>query len=314
MTVATPPNDDTKLLFRLLADRGWHNYIEVREEIAKTVAPGRAIRKYRQDRINDKSNRLRHHNDPLPESRRTESEQIEFGQRSCATSCISSWKKAGAILQRGQNNGREIKVRDGFTSYGIPGFEPGQEEPDPTPEAQGVPEVPPADSKPSEVPPAPVESPSVLSQAYAEVFPTEPAPPAEVVVESQTPPVAEQVPVEPEPEPVQTYQLPHAVSPEGGYYGGPGPDESCELCGLTVGNAARHSQWHEETVKSDSPSDMALLNESQLRDLLRKVLVDVLDSFQEGMQTHIDSRFAEVETRTTAMLTAGLMYRVPPRN
>lgn len=322
----TPPNADTLVLFRLLADKQWHRYLEVRDAIALTVAPGRAVRRYQQDRMNDKSNKNRHHNDPLPVSRRSEAEQIEYGQRSCATAVIASWKRAGAVLQRGMNDGREIKVREGFTSWGIPGFMPGSDEESPpkaAEEPRGSTEVPPRESEPSETPLMSSEPVSVPEPEPVSV----PEPEVEVSVAVEEPVVEPRVPdwanaapgvAEVDAVLVERFLGPRegpapvdAVSPNGGLEATPGALEWCELCGLTVGNAGLHSQWHAENVKSDTPSEMALLNESQLKDLLSKEIVDALDQFQGGLQGYLDGQFAQLEGMMAAALRMGMRWMDP---
>lgn len=311
--MATPPNDDTKTLFRLLVDRQWHSYVEIRESIAKTVPPGRARRRYEQDYRHNRKTRRLHHNDPDPEPRKSLDEQIDIGQRACARAIISSWKRAGAILQRGNDNGREIRVRDGFTSWGIPGFEPQAEGDDPPFEPGGLPDL-----------PLEVSVPSEPSSGMPDVY-REPDAAADDVMHSMctvdqhdgclsldseavAPAMLEREDARSfvkdgggQWKPVERFEptrrLVNAVSPEGVLTMGP---DSCERCGLTVGNRALHEQWHTEQTMRDTPSDVALLNESQLRDLIRGELSMLLDTFQDGVQQYLDQQFAQVEERIEA--------------
>ena len=84
--MATPPTDDTRQLFKLLADGGWHSYEEIRDEIARAVPPGRALRKY-QERI-DYARKQK--GDPEYDTDLSEDDRIYYGQRSCAQIVITS--------------------------------------------------------------------------------------------------------------------------------------------------------------------------------------------------------------------------------
>lgn len=308
--MATPPNADSLELFKLLVDRQWHSYVQVRDAIAIKVPPGRALRRYEDNRRNEKSFKNRHHNDPLPPpSRKPEAEQIEIGQRSCAQSAITSWKRAGALLQRGFNEGREIKVRDGFTSWGIPGFEPGPEDEDPGSGSLGVTEVPPSDSEPPESERSRPERPSADAGEFVAALEPEMAP-----VERERKPVPATRRAAEDVKPVQDLvEVPDALSPNGGLLAPLKSAEWCELCGLTVGNWTLHDQWHREQNKGDTPGEMALLNESQLRDLLSSVVVDALDQFQVGLEGYMNQQFAQLESMFAASLRTSMRWADPSR-
>lgn len=313
--MATPPSDESKKMFALLIDRDWHRYLDIREAIANSVPPGRALRRYHTEA--QQYARKAQIKDPDYKGLKSDDEKIEIGKRQLAQVTITSWKRAGAVMERGEKSHREIKVRRGWTSTAFPGYEPQIEE-DLEFEGEGSPEAPLADSEPSEV-----------AQAVPEdVF---------VAVEPPEPPVRSEVPSEPElrPAPVlprmqaseelrsfvntgegwkraelfeDSRPLGNAVSPQGGLYPGPGSVAGCELCGQVVGNQLLHDQWHAEQKHFDTPSEMALLNESQLKDLIRKEIVDALDSFQVGMQDHLDSRFAQLEGIIAAVSRMSLRW------
>lgn len=291
--MATPPNDDTKALFRLLVDREWHNYNEIRDAIAQLIPPGRALRKYQESL--EFRRRYKYDNDPNYDSKLTEQERIEVGARSCAQITITSWKRAGALLDRGEKRGREIKVRPGWASWGIPGFEPGGEAPqaqDLPPEDQGVTQVGKEGVQAPEAETGDAQQASVADVAASWVPREDPA--GDFIADEP-----QQVPQAAEPEPVKT-ELPHPVSQIGGIPVPPDSPLCCSQCGFAVGNRKVHDRWHEEQNKPETTSDLSLLNESQLKDLLHKGLVDVLDKFQASQEEWLAERFAELERHVLA--------------
>lgn len=126
----TPPSDDTRTLFRLISDGQWHKYEEVRDRIAETVPPGRALRKY-QETINYKR---KYRRDPTYDTQISEGERIFLGSRACGQIVITSWKGRG-VESKQESGQRWIRVREGFTAWGL--------------EAEGIPGPRPGDSEPS---------------------------------------------------------------------------------------------------------------------------------------------------------------------
>lgn len=155
----TPPSDDTRTLFRLIADGEWHEYEEIRAKIAASVPPGRALRKY-EERVEYKR---KYKNDPAYDTAVGEDERIHYGAKACAQVVITSWKGRG--LQSREVAGRKwIRIRPGFVSWGlekegIPGPGAGGSEPS---ESAGEPSEEPA--RPEPAVPAPEAPESVAAE------------------------------------------------------------------------------------------------------------------------------------------------------
>jgi hypothetical protein len=319
--MATPPNDESRELFRLLADQQWHPHAEVKNSIARKVPPGRALRKYQEDI----ESRRRMYNDPTYDTPHDDAMRIELGARRCAQSAISSWSGKGVLIE-GKGENKMIKVKPGFSSWGIPGFEPksASEEQDPSSEPPGYTEVPPEDSGRSESEMGAVEQQEhskpnpldFLSRVLAghdvgPIYTSEgprPEPKAEVVPEQPPIVVAEQ----PSPELVEQLRQDVEWAAEHPHYGAsesarpetafPAPAE-CSHCGGTVGDWRQHELWHQQFVKTSEQPEMVLLNESQLREVLGGVVGQALDRFQSGMQNYLDTQFAHVNGALLAIST-----------
>lgn len=312
--MATPPNDESLELFRLLGDMQWHNYQEIKAAIARKVPPGRALRKYQEDI----ESRRRTLNDPSYDVPHGDDLRIELGAKRCAQSAISSWANK-AIFIEGKGDEKRMRIKEGFTSRGIPGFEPKpvSERQDPHFKDRGYAEVPPEDSEPSEsdlegvpVPEQPRNYladfgvPSLGGEEVGPIYTSKVAKPDPVEQE----PVIEIPTVELIEDPMQApevEQTPDAHA-ESAYAWPPisvTPVVPCPDCGLAVSDWATHEDWHGQFVKRAEQAEMALLNESQLVDLLRDVMGQQLDQFQAGMQGYLETQFAHVNGTLLQILT-----------
>ena len=310
--MATPPNDDTKTLFRLLADGEWHDYVAIRDAIAATVPPGRALRKY-QERVEYKR---KYTNDPSYDTDATEDERIYYGARACGQIVITSWKGRG-IDFTGSAETKKIRRKPGFTTWGIEHLPDDPKEPE---EGEGVAEVPPADSAPSEAVAAPLEGeepgPAEASQcdcipspeewaaeagengAVSFLGPCEGLPgqePAEGTEEEEEPTARQLRERDPFPrmatsQSVAMESLPH-----------------CEECGLWIVDRDKHKSWHIAVSERNASDDMALFSESEVRHLIEGIVSKQLDEFQVGMQKYLTAQFALLEGTIAAV--AGMPWR-----
>lgn len=282
--MATPPNDDTRLLFKLLSDGGWHQYEEIRDRVAAAVPPGRALRRY-QERV---EYTRRSKEDPGYDTQMSEDERIFYGQRAIGQSIITSWKGKG-IQYRGEGTLKEIRIKPGFKSWGL--INPLAEEKRPE-TARGETEVPPDDSEPSEP----------GQQAPAEAEPVTAVPEADEA--PRTPePLAQQSTAATEEEPYYDWTPSRSVSRATSSF-------TCAVCGSWVTDEELHDQFHEAYEKKGSRSDMALFAESELRSLLGDVVRQELDQFQSGMQTWLGMQFTQLEQQV--FLALGGPWRTPP--
>lgn len=316
--LATPPNDDTKMLFKLLSDREWHSYTEIKKALARTVPPGRALRKYA-ERV-EYNRRSQHASYEVMPS---EDAQIELGQLGIAQACLSSWRGRG-IMFRGKGSGKEIKVKPGFTSYGIPGFEPGNTgtgEQDPDFQGAGVPEVSPDDFEPpAEDGRAGNEDHPVVHAHGQHTFhehsaadyadhqqPIEgerlPTDPLTVVDDPIERPPADAEPVDEVPKwvPLQGENDEQPLSD-------PHSDEAyrwptntvmvpvtataCIGCGMLVLDVELHQKWHLELTEERSGPDFTL---EELMQRFDNAISGKLDSFQAGMELWLTDQFTALE-------------------
>lgn len=288
--MATPLSDDSRTLFRLLADNNWHSYHQIKGKIAETVPPGRAIRRY-QLRL-QQSRELRR---PVNEVVRTEDEQIRLGAMQCAQVALTSWKGKG-IMVRGEGNYKEVRLKPGFQPLGEPDGE-AEGEQETGKEAEGVPEVPPGDSEPSEAPAQVPEEVSVPASApvvddiptfeLAEVFPEEVD--AAMRVASPAEPVEQPAVAQPEEQsqPVTTYEI-----------------TRCPVCGLGVIDQELHESWHRDMKAVLEAPGSAFLDPETLRTLMEGVMRQGLTRFQAGMRSYLDDRFAEVNHKIVSSAKA----------
>jgi hypothetical protein len=294
--MATPPSDDSKMLFRLLADEGWHNYYEIKAAIAEKVPPGRAIRKY-QERLRQ-SREMR--GTVNVENARNEDEQIRLGAMACAQVALTSWKGKG-IMSRGEGQWKEIRVKPGFQSWGMTTADAGGGAQEPPERAGGSPEVPPGDSEPSEVPRATAESPPgpIAEPAAVEVPEVRPEPAA---VEQPVPapePAAEAVP---EPAMAQAglaapvEELIPGPSTRSPYVTGwTGP--ACPECHMAITDLELHEQWHRDLKSAYESPNTAYLDSEELKTLLGDVTRQAMARFQAGMQIWMEERFTQLEAQ-----------------
>lgn len=273
--MATPPSDDTRTLFKLLADQDWHTYESVRDALAATVPPGRALRKYEERLKASRSFRkIVDHQTTL-----TEDEQIFYGARACAQVTISSWKGRGIIQRVSPQGGKEIKIKPGFRAWGLDPVdqpvEPASEAQDPVSGAVPTPEVPPADSDASEPSrqgettvsrdegPEPVAVGDFRLQERPGQSAAVPDSAEEVHAESSLSVTASEL-------------------------------RTCEECGLAVADQTLHDRWHERQKQSLLEQPMALFDEVTLRTLIEGILAKSLDHFQLGLQEYLDQQFSQV--------------------
>ncbi len=85
----TPFSGEAQTLFKLLSDRAWHEHSDIKERLARTVAPGKALRKY-EDRIERR--RELNSNAPMV-TPPDQDEKIRFGQRLIADRVIQGLKR-----------------------------------------------------------------------------------------------------------------------------------------------------------------------------------------------------------------------------
>lgn len=292
--MATPPNDDTKMLFRILADGDWHLYDDVRDKIAISVPPGRALRKY-QERI-DYARRYRQ--EPDYDTDASEDERIYFGARACAQIVITSWKGRGVEYQ-GEGTMKRIRRIVGFKTWGIEHLPPDSEaqEPEKAPE---VPDPTPEHSEPSEPDAAPPDGPSE-PDGWAEL--TNPDGEATVAVQ-HSPQHAEEQDAE-QPIDAGFMSLPPLVDTDGSAYDWSLSSRSvtseepptCPDCGSLVIDLDDHRAFHARYETPPDRPEMALFAESEISDLFSGVLSKQLDDFQAGMQTWLIQQFAQLEAR-----------------
>lgn len=91
----TPMSPEAQMLYRLLADGGWHRAETIREQLAATIAPGKALRRYRARQASrERSGRavIEH----------TEPEAIAMGQNEIAANAMRTWCDTGLDEVSGQ--------------------------------------------------------------------------------------------------------------------------------------------------------------------------------------------------------------------
>lgn len=294
--MATPPSDDSRTMFKLLNERPgeWYPYEELRDAIAATVPPGRAIRKY-QERLQS-SRKIHQPVNPAPEL--SEDDQILYGAKACAQIAISSWVGRGVMRRQDVDGARYIKVKPGFRSYGINVNSSESQEAEPEvpkgPEnAEGYTDPPPTDSEPFEAAAAPAEE---RTEQDAEEPPTrfmdaEPVRQFERTDEGDFRRVEEPVISRLEPSPWDK-ALPREQKPEIVTLS---DIQECPECGLGVVDQARHEAWHEAQKPAFEQNAMALFDEVTMRTLLGDEIGRILDRFQLGMEQYLSDKFAELE-------------------
>lgn len=288
--MATPPSDDTRALFKLIADGQWHDYEEIRDKIAAAVPPGRALRKY-QERI---EYARKYKGDPNYDTDLSEDERIYLGAKACGQIAISNWKGRG--VQYDQSGERKrIRIKPGFSSWGL--------------EAQGV--------------PTPTLGDSVASEPAGEGFneaPGEPPGDREPAAEDPAASAARQAAIaamrfglmDPEERVIElTAEQDRAVSAvfeehlgqvHAEFSAGPVEDSDAEYAeyGLQPVTGQRSAtqpgepQHSLNSVTEESPrvaEKVAFFSESEVRHIIREEVAMMLDGFQKGMQDYLDTQF-----------------------
>lgn len=273
---------EVRTLFRLLEDDQWHNFKDLTEKLAATIAPGKALRKY-QDR-RDKRLALAESTNVYPE--RSEDEKVLFGQRLLANAAINGVKVRYLEYKEGEPGGRQVRLKPGVSvprtgNPLVPGGVPSRQEPAGEPDA---------DPEPEEPEPVVTEVEPVVETEVVEKPVEEPESP---VGAPEAPPVAVEVP-EPVEAPQRVFQPP-----------------PCHQCGAAVVDYARHRSWHEEMertareiamleleeahlpeppVKEES---VALFSEQAVRQIVAQEVGTQLDAFQSGFQDWLSTHLAE---------------------
>lgn len=284
--MATPPSDDTITLFKLLADEQWHPYFEIRDKLAKSVPPGRALRKYDEAyRMGRTQRKQEPTGSPL-----SEDDQILYGARKCAQVTISSWKGKG-IISRGEGADKEVRIKPGFQAWGV------SSAPETPQKPEGSTEVPPqssvaSESRPDrldeESPPSPAQPEPAVRENVPEVSTVQPEPVEDVIAVPD--------PVSPAGPPPSDYAWP-PMSPAVIATAGSG----CTICGLQVGDLMTHGQWHEELDSSLREVRQGLEDQLRSASQIEEVFARVLDQFQGGMQGYLDQQFAQVNSQLFAL-------------
>lgn len=280
--MATPPSDDTRMLFRLLSDNLWHSYEEIRDKLAATVPPGRALRKY-EERV---EYARKYKGDPGYDTTASESTRIFLGARACAQIVITSWKGRG-IQQQGSATNKQIRVKPGFTSWGLEhegvpipgsgdsgGAETPAEPPDEASESEPVVELTPEQDAALE---------AVYDAAMRRVHGEDDTPAEEPVIDlgfMSLPPIVVDVPVVADGETSPSVVEPEVVE---------------ETVPVSVKPAV-------PTPSEPTPqrNEMALFSESEIRHLMQEEIAKALDAFQAGMRLYLDEQFEQLRLDVTA--------------
>lgn len=108
----TPYSPEARFLMKLLEDRQWHDYGEIKSKLAAAIGPGKALRKY-QERLDRRRERLG--NNPMA-SEPSREEKIRFGQRLVADTVFQTSKKG--MLEYNDNAGgygrRHVRLKPGI--------------------------------------------------------------------------------------------------------------------------------------------------------------------------------------------------------
>lgn len=323
--MASPPSEDTKALFKLLADNEWHKYEDIKDQLARSIPPGRALRKYE---VRLRSSR-KVHDTANPTQPLSEDDQIFYGGRACAQVTISSWRERGLAQRQDEDGVKWIRIRPGFKAFGIEakGIEEALAEGAPKGPATPVAtiEVPPVDSAPPEVSPQPTQWPPVKLPDFVPppAVPAEPVPvavaeePSRVADEPATK-VIDQEPVrqwqrnsdgdwDPVEEPTEPVVMP-APDPI------PQPSPSvtqtavveCGVCGAVVIDSGFHNRWHEDQIGALRDIHEKIIDGVTLRTVVSGEIGQSLTSFQEGMTRYLDVVFSQLEAQIQVLSRPGV--------
>jgi hypothetical protein len=268
--MASPPTDESILLFTLLSDGRWHKYSEIKKSIAVKVAPGRALRAY-ESRLNGMR---KQRGDPMYNTKASEAERIDLGRLEVAQATVSSWANRGIEVQ-GSGNYRLIRVKPGFKSWGLPTPAEASESDENGP---GVGRVTPGDSEPSEGGPAPGGEGAGEPGATGVAEPGTPVPiPHAPGLVSSSSAVD-----------VSWWSSPEGSSPSVIAEALVSRLASCPECGLLVGDFEIHKLWHARQEPQNPSSGPVPA---------QKIFEDLLDRFQVGMQTWMLLQFSQLEAK-----------------
>jgi hypothetical protein len=297
--MATPPSDDSRTLFKLIADGSWHPYEEIRDRIAATVPPGRALRKY-QERV---AYARQYKNDPSYDTSASEDERIYLGAKACAQIAITSWKGRG-VQYSGDGPNKQIRIKPGFKSWGLEAEGVGQ----PTPEASegSEPGVEGADEAQQQ------EARDWQSLLAAEEA-RDPKSAFWDVVEGRRAQYnqltqqyfrsLEQGDAPNRPRPLLR------IEPEVRELSAEEDQEAQRMFGPPEATDSEQPGEELEPVKEPPPipqerpldrAEMALFNESEIRDLVAQEVAKQLDGFQGGMQEYLAEQFDQVRAQIAA--------------
>jgi hypothetical protein len=297
--MATPPSDDSRTLFKLIADGSWHPYEEIRDRIAATVPPGRALRKY-QERV---AYARQYKNDPSYDTSASEDERIYLGAKACAQIAITSWKGRG-VQYSGDGPNKQIRIKPGFKSWGLEAEGVGQ----PTPEASegSEPGVEGADEAQQQ------EARDWQSLLAAEEA-RDPKSAFWDVVEGRRAQYnqltqqyfrsLEQGDAPNRPRPLLR------IEPEVRELSAEEDQEAQRIFGPPEATDSEQPGEELESVEEPPPipqerpldrAEMALFNESEIRDLVAQEVAKQLDGFQGGMQEYLAEQFDQVRAQIAA--------------
>lgn len=259
----TPFSTEVRTLFRLLEDadgnRRWHDFREIKERLATTVAPGKALRRY-EERLSKRRERGGHA--PMVNDV-SEDEKVLYGQRLIADNVIQAIKRRWLDVEHnGGGYGHkmirlkpEVKIPASNPTTNLPG---GAEEPWDDGDGEAGTEEPDDSLEPAE---------DALE-------------PAEDAL-GEPPPVYATGP------PPMTRRQRHAAR----------QPFVCRECGVMVPDPAQHEEFHAQFVRRDALAeagppeptppashDVALFSESQVRRIIAEEVGLQLDAFQSGFQ------------------------------
>lgn len=327
--MASQPSDDTRTLFKLLADNEWHRYEDVKDQLARTIPPGRALRKY-EERL--KSSR-KVHDTSNPTPALSEDDQIFYGGRACAQVTISSWREKGLAWKQDDFGVKWIRIKPGFKAFGIAakGIEEAlaQEAPKEPAAPVGTPEVPRADSEPSEASRRPSDGPSggaekaggfrdesgdviaaPVPEAPTRFIDPEPALQWRRNAEGNWERIVD--PTAGRPEPVF-----HPVGelPEAGDSNSPAASsqsvtvsglQECSICGALSIDSGFHDQWHKDQNGVLEEIAKKIIDPVTLRTLFSEETGQSLQAFQLGMTQYLEVAFSQLEAQIQVLSKPGV--------
>lgn len=291
----TPPSDETKQLFKLLAGGGWQLYEDIRDRLALTIAPGRALRRYEQNL----EYKRRYRSEENYDTSLNEDDRIFYGQRMLAQGTITSWKGKGIdFTGDGRDEPKRIRLKPGFTTWGFDIEAPDELDSDKLLDKTLDNEITPDEESELE---------KAVENDVNEEIKSDPAqqPDVEVPDESAQ---------EPDPDLEYYGVAPEAVSSPVGpdsfaglldhVQAGLGAEDyvptpfidTCDQCGLFVSNQLLHDDFHKTHPAQKSSDEMALLDRSEVSHLIEQVVSEQLDAFQGGMQTYLAGHFQQLES------------------